>query len=54
MKMKNKKEISNFINYAGTLLEQDIDKSDSKDKKVYKEVANDIISYINVKLENYD
>ena len=54
MKMKNKKEISNFINYAGVMLEQDIDKSDSNNKKVYKEVANDIISYINGKLEEYD
>jgi len=50
----SKKEISNFINYAGTLLEQDIEKSDSEDKKEYKKVANDIISYINDKLENYD
>ena len=54
MTMKSKKEISNFINYAGVLLEQDIDKSDSKDKKTYKKVANDIISYINDKLETYD
>jgi len=50
----SKKEISNFINYAGTLLEQDIDKSEHEDKKVYKELANDIISYINNKLDNYD
>jgi len=50
----SKKEISNFINYAGTLLEQDIEKSDSEDKKTYKLVANDIIEYINDKLDNYD
>ena len=52
--MSDKKEISRFINYAGILLEQDIDKSDSEDKKEYKKVANDIITYINEKLENYD
>lgn len=52
--MSNKKEISRFINYAEILLEQDIEKSDSRDKKVYKEIANNIITYINEKLDNYD
>jgi len=50
----SKKEISNFINYVGTLLEQDIDKSEHDDKREYKKIANDIITYMNDKLDKYD
>jgi len=50
----SKKEISNFINLTEVLLEQDLEKSDHEDKKVYKKVVNDIFTYINEKLDKYD